>query len=255
MAVNPRGAYSSDWTALSLGTYLIGLNRATQVTTELLRITDNTKEFRTHGDPPGIGFAATYLFAPRNSMLRVGPFASFDILRQTVNHDFAGGQFLGTTTHWFATAGLKAGAVVQPDLFIYGLTRATWLNENLNVNFATASSSNVTIPGVTLGLGAEYPAFVVAGRRPSGHAVRAVPAHLVEHGELRRAGIVAPASTTRSGVKTTRSSSALISISRRLRLHRRPIRSKRSSQNRHHQEWGSSCCSDNLEDQISKSLC
>lgn len=153
---NPPGAYNSDWTALSLGTYLIGLNRATQVTTERSRITDNTKEFRTHGDPPGIGFAATYLFAPGTGALRVGPFASFDILRQTVNHDFAGGQFLGTTTHWFATAGLKAGAVVRPDLFIYGLTGASWLNENLNVNFATASSSNVTIPGVTLGLGAEY---------------------------------------------------------------------------------------------------
>ncbi len=187
---NPPGSFSSDWTALSLGTYLIGLNRATQVTTERSRTTDNTKEFRTHGDPPGIGFAATYLFAPENSALRVGPFASFDILRQTVNHDFAGGQFLGTTTHWFATAGLKAGAVVRPDLFIYGLTGASWLNEDLNVNFATASSSNVTIPGVTLGLGAEY--------RPSSWQIAGHPVTLFaqyQHTWWSTANFNAPASS------------------------------------------------------------
>lgn len=147
---------NTGWTALSLGTYLIGLNRATQVTTERSRTTDTGQEFHAVGDPPGIGFVATYLFAPGSSALRVGPFASFDILRQTVNHSFAGGQFLGTTTHWFATTGVKAGAVVRPDLFIYGLTGASWMNENLNVNFATAATSNVTVPGVTLGLGAEY---------------------------------------------------------------------------------------------------
>lgn len=147
---------NSGWSALSLGTYLVGLNRATQATTERSRTTDDSTEFRTHGDPPGIGFVATYLFVPGNGALRIGPFASFDILRQTVNHDFAGGQFLGTTTHWFATTGMKAGAVVSPDLFIYGLTGVSWLNESLNVNFATASSSNVTIPGFTLGLGGEY---------------------------------------------------------------------------------------------------
>lgn len=147
---------STSWGPLSLGTYLVGLNRATQDSTEKSRITDTEKEFHAVGDPPGVGFVASYLFTPWNNALRVGPFASFDILRQTVNHNFAGGQFLGTTTHWFASTGLKAGAVVRPDLFIYGLTGVSWLNENLNVHFATAASSNVTVPGVTIGLGGEY---------------------------------------------------------------------------------------------------
>jgi hypothetical protein len=31
-----------------------------------------------------------------------------------------------------------------------------WLNQSLNVNFATAASSNATTPGFTLGLGGEY---------------------------------------------------------------------------------------------------
>jgi hypothetical protein len=155
----PIGRYrpsNSAWTGLSLSTYVIGLNRADQTSIETDRATDVQSIIHAKGDPPGVGFAATYLFAPWNNALRVGPFASFDILRQTVNNNFAGGQFLGTTTHWFATTGLKAGAVVTSDLFIYGLTGASWLNEDLNVNFATAASRNVTVPGVTLGLGAEY---------------------------------------------------------------------------------------------------
>jgi hypothetical protein len=147
---------SSAWTELSLGTYVIGLNRADQTSIETLRLSDIRKFFHDIDDPAGVGFVASYLFAPWNNPLRIGPFASFDILRQTVNHNFAGGQFLGTTTHWFAAAGAKVGAAVRPDLFVYGLTGVSWLNENLNVNFATAATSSVTIPGVTLGLGGEY---------------------------------------------------------------------------------------------------
>jgi hypothetical protein len=163
--LNWRG--SSAWTGLSLGTYVIGLNRADQTSIETLRLSDIRKFFHDIDDPAGVGFVASYLFAPWNNALRIGPFASFDILRQTVNHNFAGGQFLGTTTHWFATAGAKAGVVVSPDVFIYGLTGASWLNENLNVNFATAATSNVTIPGVTLGLGGEYrPASWQIGGHP-----------------------------------------------------------------------------------------
>ncbi len=151
-----RWSGSSAWTELSLGTYFIGINRADQTSIETLRSTDIQKFFHDIDDPPGVGFVATYLFAPWNNALRVGPFASFDVLRQTVNHNFAGGQFLGTTTHWFATTGVKAGAAIRPDLFIYGLTGVSWLNEDLKVNFATASSSNVTVPGATLGFGGEY---------------------------------------------------------------------------------------------------
>jgi hypothetical protein len=147
---------SSAWTELSLGTYVIGTSHADQTSIETDRVTDIQSIFHARGDLPGVGFVATYLFAPWSNALRVGPFASFDILRQTVNNNFAGGQFLGTTTQWFATTGAKAGVVVSPDVFIYGLAGASWLNEDLNVKFATASSSNVTIPGVTLGLGAEF---------------------------------------------------------------------------------------------------
>jgi hypothetical protein len=108
------------------------------------------------GDPIGIGIVAGYNFRPWNNNIVVGPFASFDFLNQTINHAFAGGQFYGTTTHWIATIGAKGGYVVTPGLYLYGLAGASWLNQSLNINFATAASSNVTTPGFTLGLGGEY---------------------------------------------------------------------------------------------------
>ncbi len=182
---------SQTWTGLSLGTYVIGLNRADQTSIETLRLLrDIQQAFQDIDDPVGFGFVATYLFSPANNNFRVGPFASFDILRQTVNHNFAGGQFLGTTTHWFATAGAKAGVIMTPDLFLYGLTGVSWLNENLNVNFATAATSNVTVPGVTVGAGGEY--------RPASWQIAGHPVTLFaqyQHTWWRTANFYAPASS------------------------------------------------------------
>ena len=115
-----------------------------------------TNQFSDSGDPLGVGIVAGYNFRPWNNNIVVGPFASFDFLNQTINHTFTGGQFLGTTTHWIATVGAKGGYVVTPGVYLYGLAGASWLNQTLNVNFATAASSNVTTPGFTLGLGGEY---------------------------------------------------------------------------------------------------
>jgi hypothetical protein len=145
------------WSSLSLGTYLIGINRAKEEMTETSRATgDTTNTFHPVGDPAGFGFQAAYLFAPWHNALRIGPFASVDVLHQTVNQNFAGGQFLGTTTHWLATTGGKFGGVVTPDVFLYGLAGVSWLNRDLNVNFATAASSTVNTPGFTAGFGGEW---------------------------------------------------------------------------------------------------
>jgi hypothetical protein len=115
-----------------------------------------THQFSDSGDPLGAGIVLGYNFRPWNNNLVVGPFASFDYLNQTINHTFAAGTFLGTTTRWIMDIGAKGGVVVNPGLYLYGLAGAAWLNQKLNVNFATAASSNTTTPGLTLGIGAEY---------------------------------------------------------------------------------------------------
>ena len=126
-------------------------------TTERLATTDViTNRFSDGGDPFGIGIVGGYNFKPWNNNIVIGPFASFDYLNQTINHNFAGGQFLGTTTHWFVNAGVKAGIITAPGIYIYGLAGAAFINHDLNINFATAAQSNVTTPGFTLGLGGEY---------------------------------------------------------------------------------------------------
>ncbi len=126
-------------------------------TTETLAATgQSTFQSTDSGDPLGFGFVAGYNFRPWNNKIIVGPFASFDWLNQTINHAFTGGQYYGTTTHWIATVGAKGGYVVTPGVYLYGLVGASWLNQSLNVNFATSASSNVTTPGFTLGFGGEY---------------------------------------------------------------------------------------------------
>jgi hypothetical protein len=127
-----------------------------------------TFESTESGDPPGLGIVVGYNFVPWNSRIVVGPFASFDWLRQTINHNFAGGRLLGSTTQLFINTGVKAGVAMQGGLYLYGLAGAAFLNHDLNVNFATAASSNVTTPGFTAGFGAEYHPH---GLRIAGQAV------------------------------------------------------------------------------------
>jgi opacity protein-like surface antigen len=122
-----------------------------------------TNRLRDCKDPLGIGVVAGYNFAPWNNNIVVGPFFSFDWLRQTINHTFPGGTFLGTTTHWITTTGAKVGVATAPGILVYGLAGASWLNHDLNVNFATAASRNTTTPGFTLGLGGEFRPSMLQG--------------------------------------------------------------------------------------------
>jgi hypothetical protein len=116
-----------------------------------------TNQFSDDGDPVGGGILAGWNFAPWNNNIIVGPFVSVDWLRMTVNHTFPAGFYLGTTTNWIVNVGAKAGFVVTPGVYLYGLAGAAWLNQDLNISFAPGlSAKNTTTPGFTLGLGGEY---------------------------------------------------------------------------------------------------
>jgi opacity protein-like surface antigen len=111
-------------------------------TTERDADTDEiTNEFTDNGDPLGGGIVVGYNFRPWHDSIVLGPFGSFDWLDQTVKHTFGGGSFLGTESNWIATVGGKAGVTTASGLFFYGLAGASWLNTDLNVRFATASSA------------------------------------------------------------------------------------------------------------------
>jgi opacity protein-like surface antigen len=126
-------------------------------TTERNADTDEiTNEFTDNGDPLGGGIVLGYNFRPWHDSIVVGPIGSFDWLDQTINHTFPGGSFLGTRSNWIATVGGKASIATTSGVFLYGLAGASWLNTELNVKFATLSSHTTTVPGFTLGVGAEY---------------------------------------------------------------------------------------------------
>jgi hypothetical protein len=159
------GASGKGWTGPYFGLETME-NFGRVRSTESLATTDMvTNQFTDSGDPLGVGIVGGYNFKPWNNKVVIGPFASFDYLNQTINHNFAGGQFLGTTTHWFMNAGLKAGVVTAPGFYFYGLAGAAFLNHDLNVNFATTAQSNVTTPGFMFGVGGEYqpPSWKLSG--------------------------------------------------------------------------------------------
>jgi hypothetical protein len=106
-------------------------------------------------DPPGGGVAVGYNFALGNGMI-VGPYLSFDVLNMSINRTFAGGTFIGSTMHWFATAGAKVGMMTSPGIFIYGLGGVSLLNQDLNINFGgPVTSDRRNTPGGTVGVGGE----------------------------------------------------------------------------------------------------
>ena len=162
----PCPPQTASSTGLYLGGELVknwGRVRATETSAATGAVTN---QFTDSGDPLGGGIVAGWNFTPWNNNWVIGPYASFDWLRLTINHTFPTGFYLGTTTNWIANLGGKAGYMVAPDWQVYGLAGAAWLNESLNINFpAGFSTKTTTTPGFTLGFGTEYyPAsWAVAG--------------------------------------------------------------------------------------------
>jgi opacity protein-like surface antigen len=127
-----------------------------------------TNRLQDRNDPLGFGVVAGYNFVPWHNRVFVGPFASLDYLRQTINRNFAGGSFIGSTTNWVGNLGIKSGVAIQPGMSVYGLAGLGVLNEDLNINFGgPVTASNKTIPGFMLGAGGEWqPALLQRWGRP-----------------------------------------------------------------------------------------
>jgi hypothetical protein len=121
-----------------------------------------TNQFSDRKDPLGVGFIVGYKFAPWANDIVVSPFASFDYLNTSVSHTFPNGSFLGTTSNFAATAGLKVGPQLPMGLWLYGIAGMSVLNETLKVNFIpVASSTTTTVAGATVGFGGAFqPTFL-----------------------------------------------------------------------------------------------
>ncbi len=108
-------------------------------------------------DPVGAGITFGAMLRPFGNSVALSPFLSFEYLNMAVNHTFPGGSYLGTTSNWAGTAGVKIGPELATGLWLYGIAGVSVLNEKLNVNFIpVASSRTTTVPGGTVGVGAAF---------------------------------------------------------------------------------------------------
>jgi len=127
-----------------------------------------TNQFSDRKDPVGVGVIVGYKFRPWRNNIVVSPFLSFDYLNMSVNHTFPNGSFLGTTSNFAGTAGIKVGPYIAPGVWLYGIAGVSILNEKLNINFIpVASSRTATVPGATVGFGGAFqPGFLQGFGRP-----------------------------------------------------------------------------------------
>ena len=142
------------WLGPRLGLF-VGKNfGSSQIYEQSTIFDDDITAFQLFQDPLMGGGMLDYAFAPWNNNWLFDPFVSMVYRPQTMNQTFPGGTFLGTTTNWSGTLGMRAGYLWRPDFFIYGLVGASVLNENIKINLGgPVTSSNVYDPGFTLGVG------------------------------------------------------------------------------------------------------
>ena len=114
-----------------------------------------TNQFHLAHDPLGGGIDAGFYVS--SGAYRYGPYASVDISNLTINQIFANGNYLGTTSRWYATAGGKAGVMTSFGPFIYALGAVGAHNMDMTINFGgPVSTRNATVPGGILGAGIEF---------------------------------------------------------------------------------------------------
>ena len=116
-----------------------------------------TNNFQRYGKRDGFGFTGGYNFpVPGSNGLLIGAYVAFDFFDQVLNQEFAAsGYYLGTTTNWLLTAGMKAGFVSNLGFYLYTIAAASFVNEKVEINFNTVTSETKTVPGVTVGVGVE----------------------------------------------------------------------------------------------------
>jgi hypothetical protein len=151
-----------------LGFYVIKTTGTGHMTERFVTTDQITNFFDEIRDPVGAGAILGYKFTPWSNGVAMAPFVSFDWPNISVNHTFANGSFLGTKSNFAATAGVKVGPQLDAGLWLYGIAGVSLLNETLNVNFIPVSSSTtVTVPGATLGVGVAWqPDFLQGFGRP-----------------------------------------------------------------------------------------
>jgi hypothetical protein len=123
-----------------------------------------TNHFNDSGTAIGVGINAGYNWQPWGTSFVLGPVVDANILNDQVKHSFPGGASISSTVNFTASAQLRAGVLVMPDLLVFAQTGPSIANQSLKIDFGgpRTDTSKIT-PGWAIGGGAEWklPAIIL----------------------------------------------------------------------------------------------
>jgi opacity protein-like surface antigen len=116
-----------------------------------------TNDFSDSSQATGFGFGAGYLLQTGLPNIVVGASGSLDVLNQDVNHNFAGGFFLGQTTGVIGSVNALVGVAAAPNLLLYAEAGPAFASLTHKLNFSGVETSvDKWVAGLNLAIGAAY---------------------------------------------------------------------------------------------------
>ena len=116
-----------------------------------------TNQFSDSGSGFGGGINGGYNWQPWSNIVIVGVVFDANFLNDMVQHNFAGGNYIGSVVNFTASAQARAGVLATPSLLLYGQTGLSIANQQLKIDFGgPETNESKTTPGFTFGGGAEW---------------------------------------------------------------------------------------------------
>ena len=116
-----------------------------------------TNQFSDSGDPFFGGINVGYDWQPWRAPIVIGAVLDADLGSADVRHNFGGGTFIGSSVIFTASAQLRAGVLVMPDLLLYAHTGVAVADQRLQINFGGPVTNQTQFtPGYALGAGIEW---------------------------------------------------------------------------------------------------
>jgi hypothetical protein len=116
-----------------------------------------TSALKDSGNGFGGGINFGYNYRPWLNSVVVGVVVDADFLHDRVNHNFAGGTFIGSTVDFAASADVRAGVLATRSLLLYGQTGVSVADQRLQISFGgPVTDTSKFTPGINLGGGVEW---------------------------------------------------------------------------------------------------
>jgi hypothetical protein len=151
-----RPAFQS-WSGPFVGLQVTG-STSRVITNEFLTGTDiRSTSLVDHGTGFGGGVNFGWNWQPINATSLIGVVIDVNGVHEPVQHDFFGGAYIGSVVNFSASAQVRGGVLVTPNVLLFGQGGISVSNQQLKIDFGgPETNESKTIPGLTLGFGGEW---------------------------------------------------------------------------------------------------